>query len=447
MRSAAVSSAAAVCACIGIIALPGGHAAANEPFDTKLALIQPESSSSALLLHRHPSQIDGDVLSSAEARELAARVTGGMEVEHASGKALPSSDVFDRPEVMLSVFVEGEHTSVDADKLGSNVLGEFSVKERNPEKSFPLSEGLELTVSVASHRAALDAQSSTSFSISASASSRHAATACNGHAAIFGNAGASGSGHRCAGFTPRSAVIQDVRGSDEDMLSRLAAAVSGASVMKDGLRLAGGKLEVGIMSARAEGRAFLEELDMLSSLLPEFLAPDVCRKDSEYATPISVASTLSTVLPLSRAEGWDAATTSAVSAAATKAVIDGWSEACAGKSENEVPGVLAMVVTGVPVVPEQAEATDENVESNVQAATARRLLAADDAPALSAGKGNATVYTMHDIATYQIKLGSGLFLAFALLLSVCLFCGSTMQYTDDNLLFGRLAIKQDNKNM
>ena len=67
-------------------------------------------------------------------------------------------------------------------------------------------------------------------------------------------------------------------------------------------------------------------------------------------------------------------------------------------------------------------------------ASSRRLLAETETSAAQAGNG--TVYSMHEIATYQIKLGSGLALAFALLMSVCLFCGSTMQYTDDSLLFG-----------
>ena len=240
--------------------------------------------------------------------------------------------------------------------------------------------------------------------------------------------------------------MRDVRGGDSDVLTRLGAAVEGADVLeeggkKTGLRLQQGAVEIDMSSGA--NLAFLEELDMLSSLLPAYLALDICSpiSDNEYVTPISVVSTLSTLGALSRVKGWDSATTSAVSTAAAKAVMEGWSRVCAeGK-------VLSMIVSGVPAVSDAAVEAEAGISASQAAATstARRLLSDVEAPTVATA--NVTGYTMHEIATYQIKLGSGLMLAVALLLSVCLFCGSTMQYTDDSLLFGRLAFKQDNKDL
>ena len=363
-------------------------------------------------------------------------------------------DVFRRPKVALTVVVEGGAAVEDARVVGaSQLLGAFALPAATGEK-VALSTSLELVAAAAAHRAALDAQSPASLSVSASASVGHASTACAGHAAVFGTAGAAGAAHRCTSFRPDAAPIAGVRGEDADVLARLRAVVAGSSssrvVEGGGLRLLGGAVEV---SMSEEGRAFLEELDMLSALVPQFLAPGVCGggddKAGAFVTPVSVVSTVSTLEPLSRAQGWDAATTSGVAAEAAKAVVDGWRKACGGGGSGAASAaadkVLAMVVSGVSALAEESEqavASHAVAAAAAAASNARRLLSEVDAPT---ARANATVYTMHEIATYQIKLGSGLMLAFALLMSVCLFCGSTMRYTDDTLLFGKLAFKQDNK--
>jgi hypothetical protein len=375
-------------------------------------------------------------------------VVGGLDSEKFISTPIPSVDVFRRPKVALTVVVEGGAATAtlgDSNSVGSSeLLGAFSLSASAGEK-VALSRSLELVASAAAHRAALDAQSMASLSVSASASEAHADTACAGHAAVFGTAGAAGAEHRCLNFRPNVSPVQDVRGEDADLLGRLEGLVPGSSLVMEGegggLKFLGGSVEVDMSE---EGRAFLEELDMLAALVPQFLATEVCGDTDTagtFVTPVSVVSTVSTLESLSRARGWDTATTSGVSAAAAEAVVRGWRKACGQGHSGTDDEVLAMVVSGVQTVAEESE---EATTQAATAATARRLLSEVDAPTL---KANATTYTMHEIATYQIKLGSGLMLAFALLMSVCLFCGSTMQYTDDNLLFGRLAFKQDDKQM
>ena len=433
-----------------------------------LALLQPgeagtgNAQRAAALLHRHPAQRDGAVLAPADARALVARVVGGLEVDSsaisAHAPAMPVPDVFRRPRVVVSVVVEGTATGVTDSQLQGRVLGAFGLSSSaEAAEKVPFSRGVELVAAASAHRAALDAKSPASLSVSASASAPHLDASCAGRDAVFGAAGAAGQDHRCSSFAPGLAPMRDVRGTDDDVLSRLGALVrrSNAVAAKGG-KAAGLSLLDGDVTVRVSeetGRAFLEELDTLAALLPRYLASDVCGKPAEsaFATPVSVASTLSTLDALSRAEGWSAATTSGVSASAIGAVMEGWRRACGGSDD-----VLGLVFSGVeaaspskPVVgggggggkqQQQEEGGEEAVT-----ASSRRLLAETETSAAQAGKG--TVYSMHEIATYQIKLGSGLALAFALLMSVCLFCGSTMQYTDDSLLFGGLAFKQDNKDL
>ena len=106
--------------------------------------------------------------------------------------------------------------------------------------------------------------------------------------------------------------------------------------------------------------------------------------------------------------------------------------------------MISIVIDGVVPAPAAAGSSIVEQSNNNVTSKGRRLLEEENVvvreTAIPPPKG-ARYFTQSEIATYQIKLGVGFIFGIALLLSVCLFCGSTMDYTTDSLLFSQISFK------
>ena len=383
--------------------------------------VQVLQSTGSNLVHRHSQQKDGAVLDRTATQALVARMVGGIEIQQTNIQSLPplpSRDILSRPSVVLTVVIEGEYASVNALDLPGDVAADYLLSDVD----LPAVD-LEVVSSAALSKG-VTTKTSKSFVVSMSHTKRQETSdfnvACN---------------------TP--AVIQ-ARGTDAAVVARLASLFNGASTLSGNTILLlpldktakssnNNNNNIALDVGRALDQQFLHELDLLTST--SLVADRVC--DSTTASSNIIAS-LTTLSPLSISQRWDSSTTSTMATMITKVMMKVWSNVCHKEEEktHQQQRMVSIVVSGVP----PAHQFVTVLVNDVNATNGRRLLAAP-APAAQPSEGGDKYYTQSEINAYQIRLGGGFIFGVALLLAVCLFCGSTMDYTNDPLLFGQISFK------
>ena len=88
---------------------------------TSFATYQPHLyviQSSSELIHRHSLQEDNSLLNRAATHALVARMAGGIETTTEDKlPPLPSRDVLNKPNLVVTIVAEGEFTLLDAEKV------------------------------------------------------------------------------------------------------------------------------------------------------------------------------------------------------------------------------------------------------------------------------------------------------------------------------------------
>ena len=410
---------------------------------TSFATYQPHLyviQSSSELIHRHSLQEDNSLLNRAATHALVARMAGGIETTTEDKlPPLPSRDVLNQPNLVVTIVAEGEFTLLDAEKVSDvgEVVSTFQLAETQQN-----SLDLEI-VSVVAGSAMTKGKKE---------ESHYMLTAANGPRQQQPKDASS-----VVSLHSQSPEIVATRGSDEDVVRRVAnffpkSTTLGATILrvpiyandKEGSR--GAAVEtVALDIGRSVDRAFLQELDLLAFQTLSVARKEICQRTTNVVLALTKLSALST------SQRWSPRTTKYMTTTSIRAVLDAWSAlkcpvAAAAESESEkgstTRSMISIVIDGV--VPAPAGSSIVEQSNNVTSSKGRRLLEEEDVvgreTAIPPPKG-ARYFTQSEIATYQIKLGGGFIFGIALLLSVCLFCGSTMDYTTDSLLFSQISFK------
>ena len=374
------------------------------------------------LIHRHAKQIDGSQIDRTTTYALLAQMVGGKDTTNAPIKtSLPTRDLLKRPNVVLTVVVEGEYSLVDAKQLSGDVAVDYLLSDLH----LPAVD-LEV-ISLASSGEA-------SYSIIASDHKRQEINTDSTTLQLESN----------------TAKVVELRGADVEVVARLAKHIDGATILSNTI------LRVPILQkytkssyialdiGRVLDRSFLYELDLLMSQAPA-LADQLCIGTASS----TVVTSVTTLSALSASQHWNSATSSSLATTITKAIINAWTNAC--QTEQEVD-IVSIIISGVSPA-NVFYGNDGNTTAAASSSSShggRKLLMKKNKngqtstiaakPKLPAGT---RYFTQSEINTYQIRVGGGFIFGIALLLAVCLFCGSTMDYTNDPLLFGQISFKKD----
>ena len=394
---------------------------ATSVYSPHIHVLQESSASAMPLMHRSSQQHDGTMANRLTTHALTTQVAGGgyTKAPNRLLLALPSQDVLTLPNLVLTISVEGEYANIDAARLNSSIVADYRLLETKLS-----SVDIEVIAAVVAN------QRHQNSVVTASNVKRQD----NGQLAL-------------ESITP--SVVR-ARGTDADVVLRLSKTIKGSKIVGttsllvplSSTSFAPSNDNVALDIGRAVDRIFLYELDLLLSQGPALSKPQVCNTRA----PTNVITSVTTLAALSQAQKWDFTTTSLFATTVVNAIMNSWSTMCTNEHDNNM---LTLVVSGV--VPFN-EWSVENKHMNATAtatttttATAlerRRLLADVTVPAPSSNlPAGSRYYNQAEINQYQIKMGAGVIFAVALLLSVCLFCGSTMQYKTDNMLFGQINFK------
>ena len=368
-------------------------------------------SSEASLLHSHAQQIDESRIDRATAQELVARVAGGISTTTKNNRAvpLPTRDVITRPTLVLTIVVEGEYANVDPTQLLGTTVVNYQLADTK--------------------RSAVELEA-----IIAGAAEKTGGTVVTASTARRQNT------QTTALVLETSSVdVVKARGTQKQLIQRLSTAMAGSKIVASTtlvVPLAASGSSVALDIGRTVDQRFLHELDLLLSQGPALSMHPVC----EAGTTTNVIASLTTLSTLSASQRWDAPTTSLFATAVVQAIMNAWSNpACV-----EADKILFVVVSGVVSV-ESWSLVEGGRNATAALATGRRLLGEASAPAPAPAARplppGTRYYNQGEINQYQIKIGASVVFAIALLLSVCLFCGSTMNYKTDNMLFGQISFK------
>lgn len=377
-----------------------------------------QESNAMPLMHRSSQQHDGTMANRLTTRALTTQVAGGgyTKAPNRLLLPLPSQDVLTQPNLVLTISVEGEYANIDAARLNSSIVADYTLLETKLS-----SIDIEVIAAVVAN------QRHQNSVVTASNTKRQD----NGQWALEST-------------TP--SVVR-ARGTDADVVLRLSKTIKGSKIVGTTSLLvplssrsfAPSNDNVALDIGRAMDRIFLYELDLLLSQGPALSKQQVCNTKA----PTNVITSVTTLSALSQAQKWDFTTTSLFATTVVNAIMNSWSTMCT-TNEND-NNMLTLVVSGV--VPFN-EWSLENKHMNATATASatslerRRLLADVTVPAPSSNlPAGSRYYNQAEINQYQIKMGAGVIFAVALLLSVCLFCGSTMNYKTDNMLFGQINFK------
>lgn len=411
---------------------------------TSFATYQPHLyviQSSSELIHRHSLQEDNSLLNRAATHALVARMAGGIETT-AQDKLppLPSRDVLNQPNLVVTIVAEGEFTLLDAGKFSDvgEVVSTFQLAETQQN-----SLDLEIVSVVAGSAMTKGKKEESHYMLTAANGPRQQQPK---------DAGSVVSLHS------QSPEIVATRGSDEDVVRRVAiffpkSTTLGATILrvpiyandKEGSHEAAVET-VALDIGRSVDRAFLQELDLLAFETLSVARKEICQRTTNVVLALTKLSALST------SQRWSPRTTRYMTTTSIRAVLNGWStlkcpvaEAEADSEEGSTTrSMISIVIDGVVPAPAAAGSSIVEQSNNNVTSKGRRLLEEENVvvreTAIPPPKG-ARYFTQSEIATYQIKLGVGFIFGIALLLSVCLFCGSTMDYTTDSLLFSQISFK------
>jgi hypothetical protein len=351
------------------------------------------------LMHGPSHQQDDSIIDRSTTFDLLSKIAGGWGLLKSNSTiktkqtTLPIRDLLKQPDLVVTIVVEGEYTNVNPTHLTGEVVANYKLLETTKSA---------IDMEVITAVAAKESPFPTKNVIVSSVKRQKGST-----------------------LDINTPSVVQKRGTGEDVVLRMSKVIQGSKTLGTTTLLvplsSNSHSYVALDVGRLEDRQFLNELDLLTSSATCIVG--------DTATTNVIAS-VTTLLPLSMSQKWDIKTSSLFSTKIVQTIMS-------SLSSTDSCSVITVVVSGIAPPPYQKN--QQQQERNMTDGR-RRLLEDVNAPGASPPESN-RYYTQSEINQYQIKVGASVVFAIALLLSVCLFCGSTMDYKTDNMLFGQINFK------